>query len=145
MRGYLDFLVLFFLGEGVLGSLFLQFLGIIGGNEAGLLLIKREMINDLRHTCSENGGVTPGVTRLRIFQCSQDLMNTRTARPPAFRAPLPYLNLTHLYLCKLAHLKDLSLSNLMDTQNSVIPVLSDVLNSRGRYQTVETGWKCLDQ
>jgi len=59
MQGCLAFLVLFFLGEGVLGSLFLQFPGMIGGNKARSSLIKREMINDLRRARSENGGVTP--------------------------------------------------------------------------------------
>ena len=95
MRGCLAFLVLFFLGEGVLGSLFLRFPGMIRGSKAGSSLIKREMINDLQRACSENGGVTPSVTQLRIFQCIQNLMNTRTARPPTFRAPLPCLNLTN--------------------------------------------------
>jgi len=32
----------------------------------------------------------------------------------------------------------------MDTQNGVIPILSDVLNPRTRYQTAETGWKGLN-
>ena len=51
----------------------------------------------------------------------------------------------HLYLRDLADLEDLGLSNSTDTTNGVIPILSDVLNFRGRYQTAETGWSCLDQ
>jgi len=50
----------------------------------------------------------------------------------------------HLYLRELAHLENLGLSDSTDTSNGVIPILSDVLNPRGRYQTAETGWKGLD-
>ncbi|KAI9511638.1 hypothetical protein F5148DRAFT_993525 [Russula earlei] len=46
----------------------------------------------------------------------------------------------HLYLRELAHLEDLGLSDSTDTPNGVIPILSDVLNPRGRYQTAESGW-----
>ncbi|KAH9990962.1 hypothetical protein BJV74DRAFT_920412 [Russula compacta] len=50
----------------------------------------------------------------------------------------------HLYLREFAHLEDLDLSDSTDTPNGVIPILSDVLNPRGRYQTAEIGWKCPD-
>jgi len=49
-----------------------------------------------------------------------------------------------LYLRELAHLEDLGLSDSTDTQNGVVPILSDVLNARAKYQTEETGWKGLD-
>ncbi|KAI0251929.1 hypothetical protein BJV78DRAFT_1207788 [Lactifluus subvellereus] len=50
----------------------------------------------------------------------------------------------HLYLREFSNLEDLGLSDSTDTSNGVIPILSDVLNPRGRYQAEETGWRCLD-
>ena len=42
-------------------------------------------------------------------------------------------------------MEDLGLSNTTDTPNGVIPILSDVLNFRGRHQTAETEWRSLEQ
>lgn len=50
----------------------------------------------------------------------------------------------HLYLRELADLEILGLSDSTDTGNGVIPILSDVLNARGRCQTEQTGWNRLD-
>ncbi|KAI0292916.1 hypothetical protein BC826DRAFT_1017511 [Russula brevipes] len=50
----------------------------------------------------------------------------------------------HLYLRDLAHLEDLGLSDSTNTENGIIPIISDVLNPRGRYQNTEAGWRGLD-
>ncbi|KAI0305153.1 hypothetical protein B0F90DRAFT_1701754 [Multifurca ochricompacta] len=50
----------------------------------------------------------------------------------------------HLYLRELANLEELGLSDSINTPNGVVPILSDVLSPRGRYQTVECGWKSVD-
>ncbi|KAH9053195.1 hypothetical protein EDB87DRAFT_1815754 [Lactarius vividus] len=50
----------------------------------------------------------------------------------------------HLYLRELTDLENLGLSDSTDTPNGVIPILSDVLNLRGRCQTERTGWKSHD-
>ena len=65
--------------------------------------------------------------------------------PPTEPLYLVSILAIHLYLRDLAYLEDLDLSNSMDTQNGVIPILSDVLNPRGGHHTTEIEWKCLDQ
>lgn len=62
--------------------------------------------------------------------------------PPSDPLYLISISPVHLYLRDLACLEDLGLSNSTDTPNGVIPIVSDVLNFRGRYQTEETGWMC---
>ncbi|KAH9174677.1 hypothetical protein EDB89DRAFT_1949681 [Lactarius sanguifluus] len=61
--------------------------------------------------------------------------------PPPGPLYLISLLTVHLYLRELAELENLGLSDSTDTPNGVIPILSEVLNLRGRCQTDSPGWK----
>ncbi len=67
--GYLAFLVVFFLGKGVLGSLFLWVVGMIREVRSRIVIDQKKDGQWSVTHAHENGGVTPRVTWLHIFLC----------------------------------------------------------------------------
>ncbi|KAI9458853.1 hypothetical protein BJY52DRAFT_1267524 [Lactarius psammicola] len=64
--------------------------------------------------------------------------------PPSGPLYLISISTVHLYLRELSDLENLGLSDSTDTPNGIVPILSDVLNVRGRCQTAQTGWNSFD-